>query len=262
MDEALDWIREESEKPFFLYLALTIPHANNEKRRGLGDGQEVPDYGIYTEKDWSRPNKGQAAMITRMDRDMGRLFALLRAQGIAERTLVVFSSDNGHHREGGNDPEFFDANGPLRGMKRDLYEGGIRVPTLAWWPGTIEAGSAWAGTAYFGDWMATVCELTGQALPEDVQSVSFLPALTGRLKDQGSHAYLYWEFHEGKGKQALRFGKWKAVRQPFGNGHIELYDLSRDLGERINRAVQRPDLVQQVARWMDEARVEDPRQRK
>lgn len=199
-------------------------------------------------------------MISRMDRDMGRLLAWLRERNLEEDTLVMFISDNGHHREGGNDPDFFDANGPLRGMKRDLYEGGIRVPTLAWWPGTIKAETSWAGMAYFGDLMATVCELTGQEPAAGLSSVSFLPALTGRLEDQGRHPYLYWEFHEGRDKQAVRFGEWKAVRQPFGNGHVELYDLSKDLGERTNRAGQRPDLVQRAAAMMAEAHGEDFRQ--
>lgn len=227
MEEALRWIGEVKDQPFFLYLALTVPHANNERSGALGDGQEVPNYGIYEDKKgWSRPNKGQAAMVTRMDDGMGRLMERLRELGHHENTLVIFSSDNGHHREGGNDPEFFDANGPLRGMKRDLYEGGIRVPTIAWWPGRIAAGSSWAGAAYFGDYMATVCELTGQGQPDGLQSVSFLPALLGELNRQEEHAYLYWEFHGGEGKQALRFGQWKAVRQGFGNGHIELYDRS------------------------------------
>ena len=259
VEEGLNWLEKEPEKPFFLYLALTIPHANNERGRGLGDGQEVPEYSIYEDKDWSRPNKGQAAMVTRMDRDMGRLFAKLKDLGIDEKTLVIFSSDNGHHREGGNDPEFFDANGPLRGMKRDLYEGGIRVPTIARWPGTIATGKTSTLPAYFGDLMATVCELTSQKLPEDTQSVSLLPTLLGKLDAQQSHNYLYWEFHEREGKQAIRFGKWKAIRQPFGNGHIELYDLSKDIGERRNLALQRNDLVQRAAQLMKEAHVPDPR---
>lgn len=259
MTEALQWLAEAPEKPFFLYLALTIPHANNERNRGLGDGQEVPDYGIYEDKPWSRPNKGQAAMITRMDRDMGRLFAKLEELEIDEDTLVIFTSDNGHHREGGNDPEFFDANGPLRGMKRDLYEGGIRVPTIARWPGKIRPGSAWMAPAYFGDFLATVCELTQQEVPEGLQSISFLPALLGNLEDQRRHDYFYWEFHERQGKQAVRFGDWKAIRQPFGNGPIELYDLSRDWGEGTNRAEQRPDLVRRAEELMEEAHVPDPR---
>ena len=150
VENALHWLDMNHKKPFFLYLPFTIPHANNEGTRGTGDGQDVPDYGIYTEKKWTNPNKGQAAMITRMDADIGRHMARLNQYKLTENTLVVFSSDNGHHREGGNDPDFFDANGPLRGMKRDLYEGGIRVPTIAHWPGHIKPDSASDHPAYFG----------------------------------------------------------------------------------------------------------------
>ncbi len=258
MDEALTWMNAVHEQPFFLYLALTIPHANNERNRGLGDGQEVPDYGIYENKDWSRPNKGQAAMVTRMDRDVGRLLDSLKTLGVADNTLVIFTSDNGHHREGGNDPEFFDANGPLRGKKRDLYEGGIRVPTIAWWPGKIAPGSESARPAYFGDLFATACDLTEQPIPENLHSISLMPTLLGQVDAQQDHPYLYWEFYEAKPKQAVRFGRWKAVRQPMHNGHVELYDLARDLGERVNMAVQRPDLVRRAAALMDEAHEPDP----
>ena len=261
MNEALQWIGMDSEKPFFLYLALTIPHANNERTHGLGDGQEVPEYGIYADTDWTRPNKGQAAMISRMDRDIGRLLAKLKQLKMDERTLVIFSSDNGHHREGGNDPDFFDANGPLRGKKRDPCEGGIRVPTIARWPGKISPGTVSATPAYFGDFLATVCELTQQEPPEDVASVSILPTLSGGLHAQQAHDYLYWEFYGGQGWQAVRFGKWKAIRKPFGNGHIQLYDLSKDLGERTNRAVQRRDLIRRAAALMDEAHIKDPRRK-
>ena len=162
VENALHWLDMNHKKPFFLYLPFTIPHANNEGTRGTGDGQDVPDYGIYAEKKWSNPNKGQAAMITRMDADIGHLMTRLKQYNLTENTLVVFSSDNGHHREGGNDPDFFDANGPLRGMKRDLYEGGIRVPTIAHWPGHIKPDSASDHPAYFGDLMATAAELLGE----------------------------------------------------------------------------------------------------
>ena len=257
MSEALRWLDSSKDQPFFLYLALTIPHANNERGRGLGDGQEVPDYGPYTDRDWSRPNKGQAAMVTRMDHDIGRLISKLKELNVDDNTLVLFTSDNGHHQEGGNDPEFFDANGPLRGMKRDLYEGGIRVPTIARWPGKIAPGSESARPAYFGDWFATVCELTKRPLPEGLTSISLVPTFSGRLDHKPDHNFLYWEFYEREGKQAIRFGNWKAIRQPMGNGHIELYDLSKDLGERSNRAVQRPDLIRKAAKLMDEAHVRD-----
>jgi arylsulfatase A-like enzyme len=252
--EALKWIETNHERPFFLYLASTIPHANNEGTRGTGNGQEVPDWGIYKDKDWTPPNKGQAAMITRLDSEMGRLFDLLRRLKIDDRTLVLFSSDNGHHKEGGNDPEFFDANGPLRGMKRDLYEGGIRVPFIARWPGKIKAGTVSDHVGYFGDLMATACELAGAPLPPDRDSISFVPTLLGQADRQAQHDYLYWEFYERGGKQALRLGNWKAVRLGFNATlPIELYDLSKDIGEEHNLADKEPDVVDRLRQIMSEA---------
>ncbi|MCB1065524.1 MAG: arylsulfatase [Verrucomicrobiae bacterium] len=259
--EALQWIDQKAggENPFFLYLALTVPHANNEGTRGTGNGQEVPDYGIYADKDWTEPNKGQAAMITRMDGDIGRIVALLKEKGIAEDTLVFFTSDNGHHKEGGNDPEFFDANGPLRGMKRDLSEGGIRVPAIGWWPGKIEPGTVSDHAAYFADFMATACELSGVTTPEaTAQSISFLPTLLGKPEAQKDHEYLYWEFYEGAGKQAVRFDQWKAIRQPMFEGKVELYDVSKDLGEENDVASEHPDLVAKAIGFMKEAHVPNP----
>lgn len=254
-EEALQWLDEKAdgEQPFFLYLALTIPHANNEGTRGTGNGQEVPDYGIYADKDWTEPNKGHAAMVSRMDGDVGRILEKLKEKGVAEDTLVIFTSDNGHHQEGGNDPEFFDANGPLKGMKRDLYEGGVRVPTIAWWPGKIDAGSESDHVAYFGDFMATACELAGEETPEQTQSVSFLPMLLGLPHKQREHDYLYWEFYERGGKQAVRFGDWKAIRIPMFEGDVELFDLSKDLGEENNVAAEHPEVVAKAKAFMEQA---------
>ncbi|MEM0897120.1 MAG: arylsulfatase [Verrucomicrobiota bacterium] len=253
--KSMEWLEENHEKPFFLYLPYTIPHANNEANKALGDGQEVPNYGIYANEGWSNPDKGQAAMITRMDRDIGNLVTKLKTWGIAERTLVIFTSDNGHHKEGGNDPEFFNANGPLRGMKRDLTDGGIRVPTIAWWPGRIAAGSESDHVAYHGDLMAVACELTQQPLPEqETQSISFLPALLGE-GTQKKHRYLYWEFYERGGKQAVRFDNWKAIRQPMFSGNVELYDLKNDIGEEQDLASEKPDLVRKAKVMMNEAHV-------
>ncbi len=247
----------QQDKPFFLYVAFTIPHANNEGTRGTGNGQEVPDYGIYADRSWSDPNKGQAAMITRMDRDVGRLLDLLDELGIAQNTLVMFSSDNGPHNEGGHTPELFDPNGPLRGMKRDLYEGGIRVPMIARWEGTTPVGQSSDHVGYFGDLMATVAELAGVPCPTNTDSVSFLPTLTGKGQ-QAQHKYLYWEFYERGGKQAVRHKNWKAVRIPMKSGQTELYDLSADIGEQRDLAANRPELVQQLEAMMDEAHVENP----
>src|SRR4030095_217800 len=145
--EALKWVKEQKDRPFFMYWSLISPHANNEGTKH-GRGQEVPDLRPYADKYWPVPDKGHAASITRLDGDLGRLLALLKDLGIDEQTLVIFSSDNGHHKEGGNNPDLFDANGPYRGLKRDLYEGGIRVPTIARWPGKVRAGEE-VKTAYW-----------------------------------------------------------------------------------------------------------------
>lgn len=250
--EALQWVRKHKGKPFFLYLALTIPHANNEGSRMTGDGAEVPDYGPYADRDWPNPDKGQAAMITRMDADVGRLLDLLQELGIAKNTLVIFSSDNGHHDEAKHNPERFNPNGPLKGMKRKLYEGGIRVPTLAWWPGTVRAGSTSDHIGYFGDLMATACELCSQPVPTPNDSVSFLPTLKGEAARQQQHDYLYWEFYERGGARALRQGRWKAVR-PQWSAPVELYDLKQDLGEEENLGERHPDIAQRLAKLMDQA---------
>ena len=260
MDETMKWVKKqaETEAPFFLYLALTIPHANNEGTRGTGDGQDVPDYGIYNSKDWTNPNKGQAAMITRMDRDIGKLVDLLAEKGIADDTLVFFTSDNGHHKEGGNDPEFFDANGPLRGMKRDLTEGGIRVPTIAYWPNTTPAGVEEDHIASFADWMATACDLAGVETPADTQSLSFAPTLLGSPEEQKQPEYLYWEFYEKGSKQAVRFGDWKAIRKPMFDGKIELYNLADDIGEENDLGGAEPELVKKAESLMEKAHVPNP----
>jgi arylsulfatase A-like enzyme len=260
MDETMKWVKKqaETEAPFFLYLALTIPHANNEGTRGTGDGQDVPDYGIYESKDWTNPNKGQAAMITRMDRDIGKLIDLLAEKEIANDTLVFFTSDNGHHKEGGNDPEFFDANGPLRGMKRDLTEGGIRVPTVAYWPNTTPAGVEEDHIASFVDWMATACDLAGVETPKDTQSLSFAPTLLGSPEKQKQPEYLYWEFYERGSKQAVRFGDWKAIRKPMFDGRMELYNLADDIGEENDLSAAEPELVKKAESFMEKAHVPNP----
>lgn len=260
VEEARAWITEQAktEDPFFLYLSLTIPHANNEGTRGTGDGQEVPDYGIYEDKDWPNPDKGQAAMITRMDRDIGELRELLASLELADNTLIFFTSDNGHHKEGGNDPEFFDANGPLRGMKRDLTEGGIRVPTIACWPGKTEAGTVTDHISGFTDWIATACELAGTEAPPETQSISFAPTLLGKSKDQEKHRYLYWEFYERGSKQALRVGEWKAIRKPMFTGPIALYHLPTDLGEENDVAAENPEIVAEMKSRFEEAHEPNP----
>jgi arylsulfatase A-like enzyme len=248
---ALAFVRAHAEEPFFLYYASTIPHANNEAGKR---GMEVPDLGEFAETDWPAAEQATAAMVAHLDAQVGELVALLDELDIAERTLVLFTSDNGPHREGGRDPAFFDSNGPLRGIKRDLYEGGIRVPLIARMPGTVPAGATSAHVASFADVLATLAELAGAETPEGLTSHSFVAPLLGRAGDSGA-PYHYWEFYERGSAQALRSGRWKAVRKPMLHGALELYDLAEDVGESRDVAAEHPQWVEQVARWMDEAHV-------
>lgn len=255
--DALKWVEQQKGNPFFLYLASTLPHANNEATRDTGLGQEIPDLGIYKNEDWPEASKAYAAMVTRLDADVGRLLELLKKTGLDEKTLVIFTSDNGPQREGGNAPEFFASSGPLRGIKRDLYEGGIRDPFIARWPGKIKAGTVSEFAGYFPDFMATVAELTGETPPAGLDSISLTPTLLGEADKQKQHAYLYWEFHEKGLAQAVRMGDWKAVRLS-QRGPVELYDLKKDLGEKDNVAGLFPDVVARATQLFSAARVDSP----
>lgn len=252
--EAMGFIDKHRVEPFFLYLAYTIPHANNERKKETGDGMEVPDYGPYASKEgWTNPQKGHAAMIDRMDGDIGRIMRQLANLGIDKNTLVFFASDNGPHKEGGYQPEFFNCSGPLRGIKRDLYEGGIRVPMIARWPGHIQAGTVSHHAGAFWDVLPTLAEVIGAKPPTDLDGLSFAPTLRG--KDQKPHDYLYWEFHEGGFAQAVLLGDWKAVRK--NNGPIELYDLKTDLGETKDIAANHADVVARIESILKSARTEN-----
>ena len=248
--EALSFVERNRERPFFLYLALTIPHANNEAGQ---KGMEVPSLEPYEKEDWPDPEKGRAAMITRMDRDIGRLLGKLKELGLDEKTLLLFSSDNGPHREGGSDPAFFNSSGPLRGNKRDLYEGGIRVPLIARWPGRVEADSVSDHVSAFWDFLPTCAELVGSERPNRIDGISMLPTLLAQTDKQKSHEFLYWEFHERGVTQAVRMGDWKAVyfRKP---GRFELYNLKADLAERSDVAQKHPETVARIKRYLETAR--------
>jgi len=249
--EALRFITENKAGPFLLYFAVTLPHANNEAGR---DGMEVPDYEIYTQRDWPQMEKGRAAMIRRLDRGVGRLLRRVRNLGIDEDTIVFFSSDNGPHREGGSDPNFFNSSGPLRGVKRDLYEGGIRVPLIARWPGRIEAGTATHHVSAFWDFLPTCAVLAGGEAPQNNDGLCMVPTLLGVPHKQKQHEYLYWEFHERGSAQAVRFGRWKAIRLP--DGKLELYDLEADLGETTDLAADHPQEVAKAREYLAQARTE------
>jgi arylsulfatase A-like enzyme len=245
----------EAPEPFFLYLCYTIPHANNERGAAFPNGMDVPDDGAYAARDWPAVEKSFAASITRMDADIGKLLAQLKQRGLDGNTLVLFSSDNGPHREGNHDPEFFGSRGPLRGIKRDLYEGGIRVPFLARWPGRVPAGRVSSETLAFWDFLSTAAELAGVRTPQGIDGRSFVPALLG--KPQPEHPPLYWEFHERGFAQAVRFGKWKAVR-PGMDRDVELYDLSGDIGEQRNLASSQPAEVERAKQMMASLRTDSP----
>jgi arylsulfatase A-like enzyme len=249
-EEALKFIERNSGGPFFLYLAFTIPHANNEAKN---KGMEVPDLGEFASEDWPDQEKAKAAMITRMDRDVGRLMVSLKKLGIDDNTLVFFTSDNGPHREGGADPDFFDSNGPLRGIKRDLYEGGIRVPMIARWPKRIKAGAKSDQVWAHWDLPPTVAEIAGVKPPANIDGVSMLNALLGRR--QRNHEFLYWEFHERGFSQAVRMRDWKAVRRS-QDSPLELYDLKNDLGEQNDVAVKHPEVVKKIEDYLKTARTE------
>ncbi len=253
MEEAFGFVERSKAQPFFLYLPLTIPHDNGEQVDSMRF--EVPDQGIYKEKDWTKKERDYAAMITRLDDGVGSLMDRLKELGLDEQTIVFFTSDNGPYR---NSPttDFFDSNGPLRGGKRDLYEGGMREPFIVRWPTKIKAGSTSDHLGAFWDMMPTFAALSGQAPPANTDGISILPTLLGQ-GDQQEHDYLYWEFHEGKGAQAIRQGKWKAVRlnaKTEREGPLELYDLSADLEEQVDLAAEHPAKVQELSALMQAAR--------
>lgn len=250
-EEALRFIEKNKAGPFFLYLAFTIPHANNEAGK---QGMEVPSDEPYTKEAWPQPQRNHAAMITRMDRDIGRLLEKLRELGIDENTIVFFSSDNGPHREGGGDPFFFQSSGPLRGFKRSLHEGGVRVPMIVRWPGRVPAGETNDHVWAFWDFLPTAAELAGAKVPDGLDGISVMPTLLRQGK-QKNHEFLYWEFHEGGSQQAIRMGDWKAIRTRLGAA-LELYDLGKDLAETTDVAARHPDVAARMETILKTARTE------
>jgi arylsulfatase A-like enzyme len=254
-ERALRWIAADTRNPFFLYLTYTVPHADNERGALTKNGIEVPDQGQYARESWPEVEKNFAAAITRMDEQIGKVLAALDARGIRENTLVIFTSDNGPHKEGNHDAKFFASSGAVRGTKRDLYEGGIRVPTIANWKGRIRPGQvsdfAWA----FWDFLPTAAEVAGVKPPAGTDGISILPALTGR--PQKPHEYLYWEFFEGGFQQAVRQGDWKLVRQA-PRLKVELFDLKTDLTESRDVAAQHPDVVAKLSKYFQSARTDHP----
>ena len=257
VEEALEFIQKKQNRPFFLFIPFTVPHVSiqvppDSLKEYEGAFPETPYKGEKGYLPHPKPRAGYAAMITRMDREIGKIMTLLQELGIDEETLVLFSSDNGPTFNGGTDSEFFNSAGPLRGLKTMLYEGGIRVPLIARWPGKIIPGSVSEHISAFWDYLPTFTELVGIDTPDDIDGISFLPTLLDRPEDQRKHEFLYWEY---QGKQAVRWGDWKAYRINVDK-KIELYNLKEDIGETLDVAAEHPEITTQIQDIMKSARTE------
>jgi arylsulfatase len=256
-EEALKFVRTNKERPFFLYVPFTVPHVAlqvPEDSLAQYKGQ-WPDPAYDGKRGYvshANPRACYAAMVSRMDKDVGRITALLQELRLDENTLVIFASDNGPTPSGGEDPAFFKSAGPLRGLKGSLYEGGIRVPFIARWPGKIKPGSESDHVSAFWDFLPTCAELLGEKPPKGIDGISMLPTFLGRLDEQTRHKYLYWELN---GQQAVRMGDWKAVR-PKPEQKTQLFSLAMDTGERIDVADKQPQIVGQVEEIFTKGRTE------
>ena len=259
VDEALKFVKQNKENPFFLYLPVTLPHDNGEAPVLYN---EVPNFGQYEKmKDWTINTKGYAEMVTRLDKTVGQVLGLLKELKIDENTLVLFTSDNGPYNP--NRPQkdrlytnFFDSNGIYRGFKRDYYEGGIRIPFLAHWPGKIKGGTVTDHISAHYDFFATACEVSGVEVPSDIDGISYLPTLLGKSK-QKEHNYLYWEGGSGLAF-AIRKGKWKGVMpdtKKTKNPKLEIYDLENDPSEEKNIASKHPELQKELMKLIRQAHV-------
>jgi arylsulfatase len=261
--EALAFLAANKGRPFFLYLPFIVPHvAVQVPEDSLAEyrGKLGADPAYDGKKGYQphpAPHAGYAAMVTRLDRTVGRIADRLKELGLEKDTLVLFTSDNGPtHNVGGADSDFFRSAGPLRGLKGSLYEGGIRVPLIAYQPGTVPAGRTCDLPSYFPDVLPTLCGLAGATAPAGVDGVSLVPSLTGKGTQQ-SHEFLYWEFPGYGGQQAVRSGNWKAVRQNLGKGAVktELYDLAADPGEKTDVAAQHPDVLRRLEKLLADQHV-------
>jgi len=255
--EALKFVRANKSRPFFLYVPFTIPHAALQvpedslaEYRGLWpDPPYTGGKGYFPHPN---PRACYAAMVTRMDRSVGQIMSLLKELALDDNTLVIFTSDNGPTFNGGTDSAFFESAKPLRGLKASVYEGGIRVPYIARWPGRIKAGSTSDHVSAFWDFLPTCCELIGAEPPADIDGISMLPTLLGQPQRQKKHECLYWEL---SGQQAIRMGKWKALRlKP--DRKIELYDLDKDVSESHDLAQENPELLAKMSQMFETVRTE------
>lgn len=262
--KAMEYIRADHDKPFFVYLPYTLPHAdvivprdevynyyvkkfNEQPVEVKSNDNEQHHFDPY-------PHAAFAAMVARLDKYVGEIVQAVKDKGIAANTLIIFTSDNGPHRENGGDPVFFNSNGNFTGIKRDLYEGGIRVPFIAWQQGVTKPGTVNTMPAALWDMYPTFLDMAKVKVTQLVDGISLLPAFKGLKQKQ--HSYLYWEFHEGGGKQAVRMGNWKAVKlnvSTDANPAVELYDIVKDPKEKNNVAAQNPAVVKKMEQLMKDA---------
>ena len=265
---AIDFMTNNRDKPFFMFYPTVIPHAElfakdeyMERFRGKFDPEKSykgtddgPTFRLGPYGSQPEGHAAFAAMVTQLDDYVGEIIEKLRELNLEDNTIVMFASDNGPHLEGGADPDYFNSNGPLRGYKRDMYDGGIRTAFIVKWPGKVKPGSVSDHVSAFWDVLPTLAEISGSVIPDGVDGISFLPELTG--KKQKKHEYLYWEFHEQGGKMAVRMGDWKAVKlnvDKTPGGTVELYDLSADIGETNDLSASNPELVEKLEKLMDDA---------
>ncbi|MGZ3882548.1 MAG: sulfatase-like hydrolase/transferase, partial [Flavisolibacter sp.] len=261
--QAMRFLNAQHDQPFFLYLPYTLPHAEV-----IAPHDQVYDYYVkkFNEQPVEQkssnmeklhsdpyPHAAFAAMVSRLDKYVGEIMNTVKERGLEKNTLVIFASDNGPHKEGGGDPVFFNSNGGLRGIKRDLYEGGIRVPFIVYQLGVTKAGTINTMPAALWDLFPTFLQLAGVAPPGSIDGISLWPAITGQMQD--GHAYFYWELHESGGKQAVRFGNWKGVRLNVSKktkSPLELYDLATDPKEKNDVASKYPQVVKQIESIMQQ----------
>ena len=274
-EKTLEFIEANKDRPFFCYVPHVVPHAEmfapeeymvpfrgkflpEKAYEGADEGHPRYRMGAYGSQ--HEGHAAFAAMVTMLDEHVGQIIAKVKELGLEENTLIIFTSDNGPHQEAGHDPAYFNSNGGLRGVKRDLYEGGIRVPMIASWRGVIDAGSESDHKSAFWDVFPTVAEVAGAISPASIDGISFLPTLTGEGA-QTQHEYLYWEFHERGGRQGILKGNWKGVKYDIDkvpNAALELYDLSKDPYEKTNVANRFPDVIAELETLMQEANTISP----
>jgi arylsulfatase A-like enzyme len=267
--EAKTFIEQNKSRPFFLYLSYTLPHAAlqvNDDSLFEAYRQKFNEEPVAVKTPWNGvgyapqayPLAAYATMVTKLDEYVGQIVREIKDKGLSENTMIIFTSDNGPHKEGGNDPDYFNSNMNLRGYKRDLYEGGVRVPMIVSWPGKVKAGKISDYIGAFWDFLPTFADITHKVVGTYTDGISFLPELTG--KKQTPHEHLYWEFHEGGGRQAVRMDQWKGVRLQViadPNGPIELYDLKADPAEKTDLSKKYPEIIRRMRIVMEQQHVEN-----